>query len=129
MDADIREASLLFRYIDEPHLRTLARRLHIDDYFEHNGTSYVEWIAQEQQTLRKRYGYQPTLAQVRKAIAASILDEEPFFDYLCDVGEPDDLENETTLDRVAHIAAAIIVGLYEDRLAGFPADKQVARGS
>ena len=128
MDADVREASLLVRYVAEPHLRTLAHRLRINDFFELKQATYVNWIGDEKRTLRKLYGHEPTPAQLRKACAASILDEEEFFDYLCDVGHSDDLEDEMTLERVAHIAAAIIVGLYADSLAP-PPHRKAARGA
>jgi hypothetical protein len=118
-----RDAPSLVRYVPELHLRILITRWKFDKHFSGScGQGYVDWLHREEESLASFYGYHPSPSQLRRAVAASIVDEDAFIKYLEKEGRGQVPDDEDELANLAKAAAGVIVALYEDSVGERRAD-------
>ena len=113
-----RDTPPLVQHVPEAHLRLLIIRWKLGDYFSGScGQGYVDWLRREEESLASLYGYKPSPSQLRRAVAAAIVDEDAFIKYLVKEGRGQILDDEGKLANLATAAAGIIVALYQDSVA------------
>lgn len=112
------EPPWLVRYVPDLHLRATCTRWGLDSFFSGaQGGEYVTWLQGEAASLAALHTYRPTAEQLKRSVAAAIVDERRFVNYLVETGGVQTLEDAEQIAKLAKIAACIIVGLYGDAIA------------
>lgn len=107
------ESPLIVRALPEAHLRKLGERWELDKFFSgKREQEYVDWAQTTADTLHSLYGYDPEPLQLRRFVAAAIVDEQRFLDYLYD----ERLVPKDELEDLACAAAGTVVALYLSRV-------------
>ena len=111
------ETPLLVEYVPAA-VRGLAKRYKFEKRLSDGcGRGYVESVRDLEAWLEARYRHKPSVEQLRRTVAAAILDEDTFVDYVVKEGGAQLFEEDGKLTDLASAAAGVMVGLHRQRQA------------